>query len=196
MHSYTGPTNWNNKIYFGLSFISITLGNLINTHVAIISISAMLIFTGIYFLFANWGWKLFKGILKLPDLNGVWKCTGSSNNIELEKAFIWYSEITIKQKWNTISIHSKTEKSSSNSTVASIEYHEATKSYKLSYSYKNDTNNYADDGMLDHNGYCVLTFKKKDKQLCAEGFYFNDIRTRKTNGTMVVNRKSEANSCN
>ncbi|HHB2168546.1 TPA: hypothetical protein ACOQ6R_002687 [Bacillus cereus] len=193
MHDYIVLESKKKTVISLLAVFSYILSNaitaLLNSWGAVgVSITFSLLFAILYFLFNKyiWKFKICKKFLCIPDLNGEWKCIGLSNNIDLQKQFDWTGEIKIIQTWDKICIAMGNGGSSkSKSITAAIKYFEGV-GYRLSYNYENTPEVYADSDMRKHDGFCVLTFNEDNKK--AEGYYFNNIKDRKSYGKMNLER--------
>jgi hypothetical protein len=205
MHEYSVIDHPKHKILFGIAVASIGLSSLVsnriqpwihealNTNiVATFSISGLTIFYGLYLLFNLLVWKvpLFRKIFHFPNLDGVWECSGLSNNTKLKKQFEWDGTITISQTWDKILITLKTKNSTSNSlsTTGGIKYY-AGMGYKLSYHYENNPSTNSDKDLSKHEGFCILTFSEDGTS--AEGCYFNNMKDRQSYGEMKLKRRKE-----
>lgn len=134
-------------------------------------IGAGTIYVALYWFFESRFWrnKYMHLALKVPDLEGTWKCTGekldSNGNVEL----VWYGSITIVQSWDYIRIYLKTDNSESDSISAALRYDRSI-GFKLMYTYMNRPK--AGQTQLSaHNGYAELLFDNNLQS--AEGDYFN-----------------------
>ncbi|MGE7186257.1 hypothetical protein ACQKKK_20490 [Peribacillus sp. NPDC006672] len=205
MHEYNVIDHPKHKILFGIAIASIGLSNLVSNRiqpwvqealnapiVATISVSGLTIFYALYLLFNLLVWKvpLFRKIFNFPNLDGVWECSGLSNNIRLNEQFKWDGTITIRQTWDKILITLKTKNSNSNSlsTTGGIKYYTGM-GYKLSYHYENNPSANSEKDLRKHDGYCILTFSEDGKT--AEGCYFNNMKDRQSYGDMKLKRRKE-----
>lgn len=143
------------------------------------------IYVALYWYFNRHAWKNVRlsSVLKVPNLEGTWRCLGrkleSDGTTELE----WHGILTVVQSWDEIRLNLKTDKSNSDSISAALLYDE-TIGYKLMYTYKNEPR--ADQPALSaHTGYAELIFKLDLSS--AEGDYFNG-RGRYSFGTMQLVR--------
>ncbi len=134
-----------------------------------------------------WKWPLYGRIFSYPNLNGEWECEGESFNKDSEMKYSWKAIVSIKQTWDKIQITLKTQNSQSCSTsiISGIKYI-AGKGYILSYHYINEPN-MRETELLKHEGFCSLTFDETLKT--SEGFYFNNVKERKTYGCMKLRRR-------
>lgn len=201
MHEYSLVGHPREKIIFILAFISISLAPLISKVVQAsfqnyfnivisLTLSSSTIFTLLYILFNKFIWKtsVFRNVYSFPDLNGEWECAGKSLNVELNEEFDWSGIVVIKQSWDKVLITLKTSNSTSQSVsiIGGIK-HLPGMGYKLSYNYENNPNALAKD-LKKHEGFCSLIFNE-DLAL-AQGFYFNNVKERKTYGEMNLTGRS------
>lgn len=78
------------------------------------------VFGVLFFLFDRWGWPLaaWAHLSRLPDLRGTWTgvvCRRDGNTVELPVT------VYIRQTWQRISIELKSQNSTSQSTMASLD---------------------------------------------------------------------------
>ena len=117
-------------------------------------------------VFDKWLWKtrLMKMILKIPDLNGVWKGTLHSSYDEMDYEMV----LEIKQTWNRIQCTSKFKSSQSYSNVAAL-YSKGPEGDILYFGFHNQSN-VVEIGNQQYDGYNIL--RLGGDELC--GKYFND----------------------
>jgi SMODS-associating 2TM, beta-strand rich effector domain len=131
MHDYSIDRHPKEKVLFFLALLAILITPQLNkaaAHVVayfdastgwsipLAAIPVFALFGGIYFIFDQylWKWKWARRILLVPDLNGVWACTGLTTLKNGEAVSNeWIGTITITQSWSKISIRLKTPKSGS-----------------------------------------------------------------------------------
>lgn len=130
-----------------------------------------------------WRKKWLNWFVGVPDLAGVWQVEGQSFDEKEKPTYQWQAEITISQSYEKLSIHLKTESSSSQSVTAAI-LPEGDTGFRLIYSYRNAPRP-GNAELNRHLGHCELLFNKKLTQ--AEGDYFNSSG-RTTHGTMKLER--------
>ena len=128
MHEYSIGNRNSEKVVFkialiafiitpGINYIISLFTNILGNYIKITyAVSSILVFSILYFFFNKWLWRYFTLIIKVPDLNGTWKCQGHSKNYKNKNEFNWEAEIFIKQEWNKISIIQHTKESDSFST--------------------------------------------------------------------------------
>lgn len=151
------------------------------------SLSAMTLFTALYFLFDRvaWRWKWARSILLVPDLNGTWDCQGKTLfKSGQPQEFVWTAKVTIKQSWSRITVCLKTAQSASHSIAASL-YREPGSGYRLIYHYDNRPA-MTEMHLSRHCGLCNLLFSELVDR--ATGEYFTD-KDRMTAGTMQLSRE-------
>jgi len=201
MHEYTVIGHPREKIIYFIAFISIFLSPILSKLILdsfahyfnvifSLSISGTFIFGCLYYLFSHsfWSFKIFNYFYNFPDLNGEWTCKGLSYKIDNNPvtATNWDGKIIIKQTWDKILIILTTNNSSSKSlSVISGIKHYPGLGYKLSYHYEN-TPNISEPELKKHEGFCVLTFNETLER--SDGFYFNNIKERKTYGELSLTR--------
>lgn len=150
-----------------------------------ISVTAIGVFGGLFFVFDRWVWKLpwiGKGF-GTPDLSGTWAIEGSTDGAD-GLARDWNGVLTIEQTWSHIAISIETEQSRSRSTMASLE-RDPGFGYRLIYGYANSRKD-VDGELRSHNGTCEAIIA--DDLQSADAAYFNDHQ-RRTVGTMKWSRQ-------
>lgn len=154
------------------------------------SISAMTLFTGLYFFFDRvvWKWRWARSVLLVPDLNGAWICQGRTVfKAGQAQEYVWTAKVTIKQSWSRITIRLKTAQSASESIAASL-YREPGNGYRLIYHYDNRPA-MTEQTLARHCGLCNLLFDESVHS--AAGEYFTD-KDRMTAGSMQLKREGAA----
>lgn len=149
-------------------------------------VGAGTVYLVLYWLFDRHVWKLpwISGALRVPNLNGDWRCDGQTTEPDRSPGKKWKGQVTIVQSWDKIRVRLKTAESASNSIAAALVYDEAD-GFLLMYNYRNEPKiNRTDQNA--HRGFAELTFTK-DLQT-AEGGYFNG-HGRWTFGTMRLTRE-------
>ena len=125
-------------------------------------------------------WKV--GLVKVPNLNGVWKGYVSSSFNEHTKKYD--TEFTIQQDWNRIRIVGKFAMSKSSSLTASVlvnDYH----GVSLCYEYLNQPSSYAVGTMEMHRGFVSLNLNTFRNEL--SGTYYSG-RGRQNMGELKLER--------
>lgn len=169
-----------------LANVARSLGVNVNIPPVVMSlVGAGMVYVGLHWVFNAYVWKLGRvaHLLKVPDLTGVWRCAGISENGPAPAD--WSGTVTIVQSWERIRVHLTTAKSSSNSVAAAI-MDDSPVGYRLMYHYRNEPA----PGEMDlatHHGFAELTFAQDG--LSAFGGYLNG-RGRNTYGTMSLVKKS------
>lgn len=199
MQNYSIKRPLTTKILFGIAAISIALSHFINslltnvadiTGVSLPTIMAGTIFVLLWWLFNKFLWnkRFFKLLSQTPDLNGEWSCKGLGKKQNDENAnFPWNAQINITQNFTEISIHLKTNPTSSQSDSFGATIEKINNDvWKLSYPYKNIPFNSSPD-MHAHDGFCQLIFDLKNNT--AEGYYFTN-NDRKSFGSMKLTKNN------
>ena len=144
----------------------------------------------IYYFFEKslWKCKFFRkiGIVKLPNLNGIWKGTVISSYDEHSKEY--ETTFTIRQNWRKISIIGQFEMSKSYSLTASIIVDDQPET-TLSYEYRNEPFSSAVETMEIHRGFNSLTLNPNGQEL--SGTYYSG-RGRQNIGELKLERVSSA----
>ena len=134
---------------------------------------AVIGFYGILHYFFNrslWKYSIFRkiGLVKLPNLNGIWRGYALSSFDNYSKEY--EATFTIRQNWNRISIVGEFEMSKSHSTSASILIDDKTGT-TVNYSYTNEPSVKAIEDMEMHHGFTSLIFNPHDQEL--SGNYYS-----------------------
>ena len=158
------------------------LGWNVNTPPTLFSfMGAGAVFVILYWILNKWAWK-WPGVwlyLKVPDVSGIWDCTGKTLDANGATKYEWTAEVAIVQSWDKLRIRLATKTSGSNSISAAIG-HDSVDGFVLLYHYINDPHPDAAE-LRPHRGCCSMTIAKDLKS--ARGEYFNG-RGRMTFGTM------------
>lgn len=130
--------------------------------------------------------SLISKICKVPNLNGDWEIIGEGKNNITQEIYPWSGKLEIEQTLEKISVRlfTATSTSSSKSSTATLKYDKGC--YVLKYGYDNSPNNSAPEEMRKHSGNCEINFTKD--LLAGTSNYSNEIRDRKTNGTMKLTK--------
>ncbi|MGL4652843.1 hypothetical protein [Cetobacterium sp.] len=125
-------------------------------------------------------------ICKVPNLNGEWEIKGEGKNNLTKDIYPWSGKLEIEQTLGKISVRlsTTTSTSSSKSSTATLKYDKGR--YILKYGYDNSPNNSAPEEMRKHSGNCEIIFTKD--LLAGEANYSNEIRDRKTYGTIKLKK--------
>lgn len=193
MHSYATDSSERKSIPFFLAALGILaawiLGWIVQkTQISIpwwVDAPAVVGFYGLFYkIFDTWIWRfefLRKiGVIKLPDLNGVWQGNVSSSYDNYSKEH--EAKLKIHQTWTQISIYFESEKSESYSLSGMITA-ENPVAKALSYEFRNEPKVQAIETMHSHRGMARLTLSLKDKNEFLDGEYFTG-RDRQTYGRM------------
>lgn len=177
MHQYS--VDYDRKlIYFVLVISSVFLTSCINYLFNItnllISVAGFTIFGLLFLLFDKFLWKwsfLYKvGLIKTPNLNGIWEGTFSSSYHDFNQQMP--ARIEIKQTWTHICIFGKFNQSKSYSNSANLEINTGAR-IVLRYVYLNKNRLDKSEGTMgNHSGIATLEFQLKDG--LSEGKYYNE----------------------
>lgn len=155
------------------------------------SISALLIFTIIWFSFSRLIWKFFARIklIRIPNISGKWKCVGEGRKyLNSNDVNSWKGIIQIEQEYEKISIKLTTNESKSHSysLVGDIEIRDKNE-IVLSYMYENEPFK-TEEGLKQHKGFCRLIFDLLNNS--ANGHYYTD-NDRSSYGVMKLTKMEE-----
>lgn len=145
-------------------------------------------FFGIYTaIFNRFLWKMLRrvGIVRVPDLNGVWEGTLNSSHEEYKDNHP--ITIEIEQTWDQMAVTFRTRHSSSKSAAAAL-FAEGAKGAALTYTYLNEPKVVAKDTMHPHRGTTYLTLRVEDGEETLAGEYYTG-RGRQSVGTLVLKRR-------
>lgn len=194
MHQYS--VDYDRKlIYFLLVSFSVALTSIINYFFNIsgivLSVTGFTIFGLVFLLFDNffWKWSLFYklGIIKTPNLNGIWEGTLSSSYHNFDTQMPAYIEI--KQTWTQICILGNFNQSKSYSISANLEVNNGAR-IVLRYVYQNKNRmNKSKGTMGPHSGITTLDFCLNDG--LAEGKYYNEPPQNVNYGELRLNKQIE-----
>lgn len=159
-----------------------------------LEIPSIITFYGLFYeIFDKRLWKKpsFRklGLVKIPDLNGVWKgyLKSSHDQFKEETGAI----IKIRQSWTQIDIYQETKTSKGHSFVATI----LTKDFdamRLFFMYRNTPEIDADPNMYQHVGSAQLVLSADERTL--SGDYYNCGRDRLTWGKLHFER-NQSSTC-
>ena len=145
------------------------------------------VFGALYWILNKWAWK-WPGIgliLKVPNISGVWECSGTTINSDGSTRHEWTAKVIIIQSWDKLRIRLTTETSGSSSICAALAQ-DSVDGFVLLYHYRNDPR--ADAvSLASHTGCSVMIIATDLKS--ATGDYFNG-RGRTTFGTMNWNKRN------
>ncbi|MCP8467886.1 hypothetical protein NK553_28445 [Pseudomonas sp. ZM23] len=144
----------------------------VNVPPAVLSlVGAGAVFAVLYAVFDKYIWRVgtLRGLLKIPDLAGEWRCQGKSLNMDGDVLYEWEGVVFIVQSWDKIRVGLRTDQSGSNSITAAVMYDEID-GYRLLYNYEN-TPRLGESDLERHVGFAELIFSKDESK--AEGEYFN-----------------------
>jgi hypothetical protein len=141
-----------------------------------------------WWLFNNWlwRWRLFRylGLVKIPDINGTWigevKRDGSSQGAH---SF----EISVKQKFSSVTFTTRSENSSGNSIFAAFIRDETGENFHLICFWQTETKKLNDESAFEQfTGFSNVTFSDVDGKLYWQDRYFT---SRRTTGGVVATRE-------
>ena len=150
------------------------------------TLSASIIYLGLYYLFLEkiWKMKFLRDYLKIPDLNGSWNIKGETLKEDGSIKELWTGVWQVKQDWEKILIHLKTSNSESYSYTATL-YKKDIGGWSLSYSYSNEPFDKSNQELKQHKGFCEIDFDENIQK--GEARYFNS-KTRRTFGNMNLEK--------
>ncbi|WP_017927505.1 hypothetical protein [Limimaricola hongkongensis] len=146
------------------------------------------IFSVLFLIFNKYIWRVvrLRGLVGVPDFEGSWKVVGQSYDPEDNPKYDWSGVIDITQCYEKITVHLRTEQSSSKSISAAV-VNEGRAGYRLIYSYENKPDA-GQKELISHLGHCDFLFDADLKS--ASGNYFNG-GGRMTHGKMVLTKVAE-----
>lgn len=199
LHEYTVKGHPKEKIIFWIATIAVVssplivrfLNFLLNDKLNLtfnITLSASVIYGGLYWIFKNclWKHKLFEKIFKFPNLNGEYSIEAVSLKNPTGNEIPWKGKLIIEQTWDKMIITIKTHSSTSysKSVVGAIRYVNGLH-YELYYYYENNPDA-SEKELNKHEGLANLKFNINLQS--AEGYYFNNVKERESYGIMKVKR--------
>lgn len=143
-------------------------------------------FGGIYFFLKYifnhflWNKKIFKKIIKVPDLSGEWSILGKNNSDNS-----YTGTLIIKQNFTKISIRGIFDKSNSFNEETYLNFDDLV---SLSYHYKNEPIQNNENNLKIHCGYVKISFSEDFKT--ANGEYFTD-GFRQNYGNWTLEKKNK-----
>jgi len=155
-----------------------------------LEIPSILTFYGVFYeIFDRWLWKkpvVHKlGLVRTPDLNGVWSGYVKSSHDEFKQEI--EATLEVAQTWTHIEIHQKTKNSEGHSFAATI-FTENIDAPRLVFMYRNAPAIDADPNMHQHLGSAQLVLSS-DKKILS-GDYYNCGRDRPTWGKLHFEKGS------
>lgn len=150
----------------------------------VVPISAGSAYAIVHWLFNKYCWRALSWFSQIPNIGGVWTCTGTTMDANGNITYSWSGEVLISQSWEKIRVRLSTGRSGSNSVSAAF-IPEPDGCWMLMYSYRNEPR-VGEAELHPHLGYCEMRFARDLSQ--AEGDYFN-AKGRGTFGRMVFERK-------
>jgi len=196
MHPYATDSPGSPKLFWAIALLGLGFSSVVGCLTSALggsggwqvgSVSGMTCFAIIYYIFdyVLWKGRLVRRALLVPDLNGVWECSGRTVTRGPESLNIhWKGELLVRQCWSRISVVLSTAQSRSCSIAASV-YRDAGGGYRLIYHYDNDPSQ-AEQELARHTGLCRIVFPADLET--GSGDYFTD-KDRMTVGTINLVRK-------
>lgn len=150
------------------------------------ALGAGVVYFALYWFFNRFAWRWVAKPLRVPNLQGRWRCEGQGypGGEGAQDMRPWEGEVKVFQSWDKLRIHLKTTQSHSDSVVAAL-MHDDTGGYRLIYNYENAPRNDQPE-LSPHMGFCDM--RVAEDQQSAEGEYFNG-RGRGSYGRMAWARK-------
>lgn len=200
MHEYSISHHDRKNAYYFIAILSGGLGVLItyiigafqNTYgFAIVAPSGLIVFGLLFLIFDHFVWRwpfLYQlGIVKIPNLNGVWDAlitSSESTDGGIE------AEINIHQTYSRIRIRLETNQSHSLSQMAAFEMADPA-FFNLRYEYSAEYQRDQNAKILRHYGVTCLRLKSTNhdfsRQQCAT--YYTE-QGRDSHGTIIVSKAS------
>ncbi|WP_107936488.1 hypothetical protein LG296_20680 (plasmid) [Ureibacillus chungkukjangi] len=197
MHQYS--VDYDRKIiYFLLASLSVfitgIIKNLFDLNGIGISVTGFTVFGFVFLIFDKFLWKwsvLYKlGLIKTPNLNGIWEGTLSSSYHDFKTPMP--ACIEIKQTWTQICIFAKFNQSRSYSISANLEVNNGAR-IVLSYVYLNKNRMTRSKGTMSaHSGITTLDFSLTEG--LSEGKYYNEPPQNVNYGELQLKRQIKKQS--
>ncbi|GAA5135179.1 hypothetical protein GCM10023213_08020 [Prosthecobacter algae] len=178
MHPYSIDTNARQTVYSLLAIIAFVIPGFVAsdrvTHLVGDKLSYPFgvgaTFGVLFLLFDHVFWKWLQFILHIPNLNGTWTAKGISSYEDpaTGKPMEFVMEYKIKQTFTRIEISGETDKSTSRSTMASLEIDHAVPIFR--YAFENTPRNMSDAELQRHPGLIELRLNSVAKMT---GDYFS-----------------------
>lgn len=178
MHPYSIDTKARQTVYFVLAVISFVVPGVVGSDWVTHFMGSKLPYPfgvsatfGILFLFFDrLLWKHLQFILHIPNLNGTWTAKGVSSYEDPVtcKPMEFKMHYQIKQTFTRIEICGETDKSTSRSTMASVEVDHAVPIFR--YAFENTPRNMSDSELQRHPGLIELRLNDTSKMT---GDYFS-----------------------
>lgn len=178
MHPYSIDTNARQTVYFVLAIVAFVIPGLVASDWVTRYVGDKLsypfgvgaTFGVLFLLFDHVLWKRLQFILHIPNLNGTWTAKGISSYEDpaTGKPMAFVMEYQIKQTFTRIEISGETDKSTSRSTMASLEIDHAVAIFR--YAFENTPRNMSDAELQRHPGLIELRLNSADKMT---GDYFS-----------------------
>lgn len=178
MHPYSIDTNARQTVYFVLAIVAFVIPGLVASDWVTRYVGDKLsypfgvgaTFGVLFLLFDHVFWRRLQFILHIPNLNGTWTAKGLSSYEDpaTGKPMEFVMEYQIKQTFTRIEISGDTDKSTSRSTMASLEIDHAVPIFR--YAFENTPRNMSDAELQRHPGLIELRLNTATKMT---GDYFS-----------------------
>ena len=178
MHPYSIDTNARQTVYFVLAIVAFVIPGLVASEWVTRLVGDKLsypfgvgaTFGVLFLLFDHVFWKRLQFILHIPNLNGTWTAKGISSYEDpaTGKPMEFVMEYQIKQTFTRIEISGEADKSTSRSTMASLEIDHAVPIFR--YAFENTPRNMSDAELQRHPGLIDLRLNTAIKMT---GDYFS-----------------------
>lgn len=128
------------------------------------------VFALLEWLFDRWIWRALAPAFGIPNLNGTWEGHGVSSwtNPETNQPHHYTMEITIRQTFTKLEVHTETVESTSRSFMASFETQHAVTQFH--YGFENEPRNMADPDLHRHSGMMNLRIEANGKRMSGDYF--------------------------
>jgi len=133
----------------------------------------------------RWPWLRVLGVVRTPDLSGVWDATLRSSHSDLRREHAF--TLRIDQTWNTIRLTLEGERSFSDSHMAGIRAI-SDSLFEIRWEYVAESKIPSDES-FSHRGVTMLRFTLSDKRVDGEasGHYYTQ-QDRETHGQLSAQR--------
>lgn len=191
MHPYSVDTKVRQTVYFVLAIIAFVIpGSVTSDKVSNIlgdnltyPFGVGATFGALFLLFDQVLWKKLQFVLHIPDLNGNWIAKGVSSYTDpaTGKPMEFEMEYRIKQTFTRIEISGETTKSTSRSTMASLEVDHAVPI--LRYAFENTPRNMSDPELQRHPG--LIELRLTNQKIMAGDYFSGKHRLRYGELTLI-----------
>jgi hypothetical protein len=194
MHTYSISSHERKTVPFylaGLSILVIFLLKHWTTMPSWLPIPSVVALYGIFYgLFNNyiWRWGFLRtiGVIKTPNLNGVWDAISKSSFNNFSKEY--YGKLEIQQTWTEISLFLDGEKATSSSIMAAVIFVNHTR-FSLEWEYLSKKKPQFTETDYMHYGLTRLQLELgSTSEMLLKGDYFTDIH-RHYYGEMSIKKR-------